>query len=145
MRARACTGTGGISCQWVGWGIATWRESGPRRSFVFVTRTIGFIPRLGDPDAFATICAPKHRSCATYAMPPPQAMMSRFFLPDMLGWTVLSQLKQELGIPARLRDVGAKPEHLQALVSVAIKDSCHRTNPRPCTEEDFTRLFTEAM
>jgi alcohol dehydrogenase class IV len=62
---------------------------------------------------------------------------------DFVGW--LTQLKAEIGIPARLAEVGAKPEHIQPLVAVAIKDSCHTTNPRPCTEQDFERLFTEAM
>ena len=62
---------------------------------------------------------------------------------DFVAW--LSRLKQELGIPSRLREVGATPEHVPPLVAVAIKDSCHQTNPRPCTEADFARLFNEAM
>ena len=62
---------------------------------------------------------------------------------DFVDW--LAQLKTVLGIPARLRDVGATPEHLGALVAVASKDSCHRTNPRACSEEDFKRLFAAAM
>jgi alcohol dehydrogenase class IV len=62
---------------------------------------------------------------------------------DFVTW--LTRLKAELGIPARLREVGAKPEHLPALVSVAVNDSCHRTNPRPCTAADFEHLFSSAM
>lgn len=62
---------------------------------------------------------------------------------DFVNW--LSNLKRELEIPARLREVGAKSEQVRALATVAFKDSCHRTNPRPCTEEDFQRLFAEAM
>jgi alcohol dehydrogenase class IV len=57
----------------------------------------------------------------------------------------LTRLKTEIGIPARLSEVGAKAEHIRALVAVAIKDTCHRTNPRACTEADFERLFAEAM
>src|SRR4051812_10167627 len=47
---------------------------------------------------------------------------------DFIAW--LSRLKAEIGIPARLSEVGAKPEHVRPLVAVAIKDTCHRTNPR---------------
>jgi alcohol dehydrogenase class IV len=62
---------------------------------------------------------------------------------DFIPWIV--RLKADLGIPARLRDVGAKAEHIGPLVAVAFKDTCHQTNPRPCTEADFRRLFTDAM
>jgi alcohol dehydrogenase class IV len=61
------------------------------------------------------------------------------FLTWLSGW------KRELGIPARLREVGATREHIAPLVAIAIKDSCHQTNPRPCTEADFDRLFSEAL
>ena len=62
---------------------------------------------------------------------------------DFVEW--LARLKRELGIPAHLRDVGGSAEHVPALVAVAAKDSCHRTNPRPCTAQDFERLFAAAM
>ena len=60
----------------------------------------------------------------------------------------LTRMKTELGIPATLgslvetaRDYGRQP----ALVDVAIDDTCHRTNPRPCTRADFERIFAEAI
>jgi alcohol dehydrogenase class IV len=59
--------------------------------------------------------------------------------------TWLGELKTELGMPTRLREVGARPEQLPALSSLAFKDTCHQTNPRPCTPADFERLFSEAM
>lgn len=62
---------------------------------------------------------------------------------EFLAW--LTRLKAEIGIPARLREAGVKPEHFPALVRIAIADTCHRTNPRPCTESDFQHLFTEAL
>jgi alcohol dehydrogenase class IV len=31
------------------------------------------------------------------------------------------------------------------LVNIAEKDICHQTNPRPCTRDDFTRFFEQAM
>lgn len=62
---------------------------------------------------------------------------------DFVNW--LKQLKATLGIPARLRDVPVKSEQVAVLASIAIKDSCHLTNPRPCTEADFVRLFNHAL
>ena len=40
---------------------------------------------------------------------------------DFVAW--LGRLKAEIGLPARLSEVGAKPEHIASLVAVAIKDS----------------------
>jgi alcohol dehydrogenase class IV len=62
---------------------------------------------------------------------------------DFVTW--LTRLKSELNIPARLSDVGMKPDRIPALVAIAFKDTCHQTNPRPCTEADFERLFRDAL
>jgi alcohol dehydrogenase class IV len=64
-----------------------------------------------------------------------------------ISW--LTQLKSDLGIPATL-SANRSPRPLTAadvpaLTAVAIDDTCHLTNPRKCTREDFERLFTEAM
>ncbi len=63
--------------------------------------------------------------------------------PGFVAW--LTALKGEVGIPASLGAIHVKPEHLPRLLDVAVDDICHRTNPRPCTREDFERIFTEAM
>ena len=60
-----------------------------------------------------------------------------------IGWIV--QLKTTLGVPAKLAAVGVKTEQIDALVEVAINDICHQTNPRPCTREDFARIFAGAI
>jgi alcohol dehydrogenase class IV len=61
----------------------------------------------------------------------------------------LAALKRDLAIPATLSAYAAdRPvtrEDIPALVEVAINDICHQTNPRPCTREDFARLFAVAM
>ncbi|HEX3729827.1 MAG TPA: iron-containing alcohol dehydrogenase [Opitutaceae bacterium] len=62
---------------------------------------------------------------------------------QFVAW--IGRLKAEVGIPARLADVGVKPAHLARLVEVAAADSCHRTNPKPCAPTDFERLFIEAL
>jgi alcohol dehydrogenase class IV len=61
----------------------------------------------------------------------------------------LTALKRELSIPATLGAHAAKRPvtraDIPALVDVAIDDTCHQTNPRPCTRADFERIFGEAM
>jgi hypothetical protein len=62
---------------------------------------------------------------------------------DFVAW--LGRLKAEVGIPARLGAKGVTAAHIPALVDVAVKDICHQTNPRPCTAEDFRRIFADAI
>jgi alcohol dehydrogenase class IV len=61
----------------------------------------------------------------------------------------LTRMKAELGIPATLGALAAKRPvtraDVPALVDVAINDTCHRTNPRPCTRADFEALFAAAL
>lgn len=57
----------------------------------------------------------------------------------------IEQLKAQLGVPARLRAVGVGKTQIDALVAIAIDDICHQTNPRPCTREDFARIFADAI
>jgi alcohol dehydrogenase class IV len=60
-----------------------------------------------------------------------------------IAW--LTWLKNDIGIPAKLDAVGAKPEHVPKLVELALADTCHQTNPRPCAKEDFEGLFAAAL
>jgi hypothetical protein len=57
----------------------------------------------------------------------------------------LRQLKQGIGISGTLGSHGVRREQIPQLVDVAFKDICHQTNPRPCTTQDFERLFAAAM
>ena len=57
----------------------------------------------------------------------------------------LDALKRKLGIPARLGEVGVNASHIEALTNIAIDDICHQTNPRPCTREDFAKIFASAI
>jgi alcohol dehydrogenase class IV len=57
----------------------------------------------------------------------------------------LEQLKARIGIPARLGDKGVTASHIARLVDIAVKDTCHQTNPKPCTAADFERIFTRAL
>ena len=61
----------------------------------------------------------------------------------------LSELKHTLGIPATLADYHAArrvtADDIGRLVDVALADTCHQTNPRPCTAGDFRRIFEGAL
>lgn len=57
----------------------------------------------------------------------------------------LKDLQTAIGIPGQLKPVGVDRGHLSDLVSVAIKDVCHQSNPRVVTEKDFETLFLQAL
>ncbi len=61
----------------------------------------------------------------------------------------LARLKSELGIPAKLSayEAARRVTHddIAKLVEIAVADTCHQTNPRPCTADDFRRIFAAAI
>ena len=57
----------------------------------------------------------------------------------------LFELNDKVGIPRKLSDIGVKEEHLEALADLAIADFAHPNNPKPCTREDFLKLYKEAL
>ena len=61
----------------------------------------------------------------------------------------LTAMKMELGIPARLSAHASKRPvtraDIPALVDVAVNDTCHQTNPRPCKRADFESIFEQAI
>ncbi len=57
----------------------------------------------------------------------------------------LRQLKSAVGITGTLASHGVTSAHIPRLVTIAVADSCHQTNPRPCTASDFERFFKEAL
>lgn len=60
-----------------------------------------------------------------------------------ISW--LAQLKKDVGIPAKLSEVGVKREQLDRLVKVATEDACHPNNPKACNAETFKTVFGEAL
>jgi alcohol dehydrogenase class IV len=62
---------------------------------------------------------------------------------DFIEW--LGALKRSVGIPSRLGAKGVTREHLPRLVEIAVNDTCHQTNPRPCARGDFERIFAAAL
>ncbi len=61
----------------------------------------------------------------------------------------LAKMKADLRIPAKLGAMTSKRPvtraDIPALVEVAVNDTCHLTNPRKCTREDFERIFADAI
>ena len=49
-----------------------------------------------------------------------------------------------LGIQRGLRNHGVPRESLEKLAESAFADSCHKTNIRPCTQDDLLRLYRES-
>lgn len=57
----------------------------------------------------------------------------------------IAEFLGSLGLNQRLRDHGARPEHLDALVTQAWDDPCHRTNAVPVTADDLRQLYLEVL
>jgi alcohol dehydrogenase class IV len=57
----------------------------------------------------------------------------------------LEELKQKIGIPRTLSEVGVTREQLPQLVAIAVADGCHPNNPRPVSQADFEQLFQSAL
>lgn len=57
----------------------------------------------------------------------------------------LFELNDKVGIPRKLSDIGVKEEHLEPLADLAIADFAHPNNPKPCSREDFLKLYKEAL
>ena len=62
---------------------------------------------------------------------------------DFVEWLVA--LKARIHIPAKLGEKGVKREHIPKLVDIAVNDTCHQTNPKPCSARDFERIFSAAI
>ena len=80
-------------------------------------------------------------------VPGPAIMSPEIGAVGFVDW--LARMKADVGIPATLATHASKrpvtKADIPALVEIAINDTCHRTNPRKCTREDFARLFASAL
>ncbi|MEK6780634.1 MAG: iron-containing alcohol dehydrogenase [Bacteroidota bacterium] len=57
----------------------------------------------------------------------------------------LFNLNSQIGIPHKLREIGVKAEHIEALADLAIADFAHPNNPKPVSREDFKQLYLKAL
>jgi alcohol dehydrogenase class IV len=103
---------------------------------------IDHVMRFNMPSAIAKMAELAHVVGAAVPGTLPEASAEGF-----IDW--LARLKADLAIPATLSAYRGKRQvteaDIEALADVAINDVCHQTNPRPCTRQDFKRLFAEAM
>ncbi|MDF5383204.1 iron-containing alcohol dehydrogenase, partial [Vibrio parahaemolyticus] len=54
-------------------------------------------------------------------------------------------LAKDVGIPAGIKELGAKLEDIPTLADNALKDACGFTNPKQATHEEISKIFEEAM
>lgn len=54
-------------------------------------------------------------------------------------------LVERLKLPSKLREVGVKESLLTEISQKAYLDACHKTNPRPCSENDLLGILKEAL
>lgn len=57
----------------------------------------------------------------------------------------LFELNDALGLPIRLRDIGVKTSHIEALSQLALEDFCHPSNPKLVTKNDFETIYKKAL
>jgi hypothetical protein len=62
---------------------------------------------------------------------------------EFVPW--LRDLKARIGLAGKLAAHGVRAGQIPRLVEIAVADTCHQTNPRPCTAADFKRLFEKAL
>jgi alcohol dehydrogenase class IV len=69
-------------------------------------------------------------------------------LPEPAGQAFLAwvgDLKQRIGIPRGPLEAGVSAAELDRLCELSFADTCHLNNPRPCSEEDLRRLWSDAF
>lgn len=54
-------------------------------------------------------------------------------------------LSKDVGIPAGLKELGAKDEDISILADNALKDACGFTNPKQATHEEISGIYAAAM
>ncbi|WMO25490.1 iron-containing alcohol dehydrogenase [Vibrio parahaemolyticus] len=54
-------------------------------------------------------------------------------------------LAKDVGIPAGIKELGAKLEDIPTLADNALKDACGFTNPKQATHEEISAIFEAAM
>jgi len=57
----------------------------------------------------------------------------------------VGELAAAIGAPRRLRDLGVRPDNIDLMSTMALRDACLRTNPRPTSHADIATLFRAAL
>ena len=59
--------------------------------------------------------------------------------------TAIKAMNQRLGLPSGLAAMGVQPDWFGAIISGALADHCHKTNPRIASTEDYRAMLLAAM
>ena len=57
----------------------------------------------------------------------------------------VTAMNRRLGLPTGLREIDVSPEIFPRLIEGALKDHCHKTNPREASVEDYQAMLTTSM
>jgi alcohol dehydrogenase class IV len=57
----------------------------------------------------------------------------------------LRALRKKVGLPEGLRAEGVSEADVAKLSAKAFEDACHRSNPRPVTQEDLAKLYAASL
>ncbi|MAJ07787.1 iron-containing alcohol dehydrogenase [Ponticaulis sp.] len=57
----------------------------------------------------------------------------------------IAKLNEDIGIPAKLSDIGVTADHGPSIVEYALKDLAHYGNAKPVTQADYEKIFELAL
>ena len=55
------------------------------------------------------------------------------------------QMNRRLGLPSGLKALGVTESMFPGIIAGALKDHCHKTNPREASAEDYVSLLAASM
>ncbi|NDA61003.1 MAG: iron-containing alcohol dehydrogenase [Chitinophagia bacterium] len=88
--------------------------------------------------AFNASCVPEKFNRMAQVLPIEQKDAA-----GVIEW--VQQLNQQIGIPAKLREVGVQENQLETLSQLALQDFAHPNNPQPVSLNDFRALYAAAF
>jgi 4-hydroxybutyrate dehydrogenase len=63
---------------------------------------------------------------------------------DAVG-PAISAMNRRLGLPRGLREMGVDPALFPRVVHAALRDHCHKTNPREASVADYEQMLASAL
>jgi alcohol dehydrogenase class IV len=57
----------------------------------------------------------------------------------------IKDMNARLGLPTGLRDMGVSETQFDAIITGAMADHCHKTNPRIASQDDYREMLLQAL